>query len=276
MTVFKSLFLIGLAVLALAWLWSLDDGAPATPVPQPTEDLAQQEQFDLLLSRIDTLENDLAEERALRQLQDTRIAELEQRHETMQQDSLPDPQTQSSAKKARQRPESRYRQAEPLQQRLVTAGVAEDVALSLQMRIDQNRLALLQLRDQAIRENWFDSKAYNEQASHLRNDERGLRADFGDDVYDRYLYAAGRPNRVVVKEVYTDSSAAAAGIQPGDIIISYALRRIFSMSALQQATSQGLAGESVLVDLLRNGQTISTSVPRGPLGISMTIVRRKP
>ncbi len=163
-----------------------------------------------------------------------------------------------------------------LQQKLLAAGLPEDTVQRIHQRIGENRLALLELRNRAIREDWMDTPEYIEQMQQLRNPAAGIREQEGDDVYDQYLYAAGRPNRVMVSEVYSGSAAEQAGIQPHDVILSYAQDRIFSMRELQRATTEGIDGEIVLVELYRDGQRLSTSVARGPLGIALTVTRLPP
>lgn len=156
-----------------------------------------------------------------------------------------------------------------IEQKLLAIGLPPDTAQAVRHRIDQNRLEMLSLRDTAFREGWSESDRYTEQMRELSDSTRGIREEFGDQVYDQYLFAAGRPNRVVVREVYRGSAAETAGIRPGDIITGYAAERIFSMSNLREATLQGEAGETVLVDLIRDQQPISTNIMRGPMGISM-------
>lgn len=162
------------------------------------------------------------------------------------------------------------------EQRLIAANIPVDTIQRIQDRISENRLAVLNLRDKASRENWIDTQEYNEKAHQLNNTSSGIREEFGEETYDAYLYASGRPNRVTVQQVYNGSAAQTAGIQPDDIIDSYASKKIYTMNELRQATIQGVPGETVLVELIRDGAPVSTSVPRGPLGISMNITSLAP
>lgn len=163
-----------------------------------------------------------------------------------------------------------------LQDKLLNSNIPLDTIQRIEQQIGQNRLARLQLRDQAIREDWIDSPEYFEKEQQLPGATDGIREQFGDRIFDQYLYASGRPNRVLVREVYSGTAANDAGIEPGDIILSYASQSIFSMGDLQQATTEGNSGESVLIEVLRDDLPFSTSAPRGPLGISMTIKRIEP
>ena len=123
---------------------------------------------------------------------------------------------------------------------------------------------------------WNGVIEYVEKMHELSNPLKGLREEFGDDVYDRYLFATDQPNRVRVRSVIAGSAAQQAGIMPGDLVLGYAGNKIFSMQALRRATTEGLAGAAVLVDLLRNNQPFSVTVTRGPLGIVMESTRLSP
>jgi S1-C subfamily serine protease len=142
--------------------------------------------------------------------------------------------------------------------------------------IGENRLAMLNLRDRAEREGWLNSARYANELRKLINPELNLREQFGDDMYDRFLYATGKSNRVIAAEVYPDSAAVASGILAGDVVRSYASTTIYSMNDLKQATLEGEAGESVLVVLERDGMVFSITVPRGPLGIEMRMESHEP
>jgi S1-C subfamily serine protease len=97
--------------------------------------------------------------------------------------------------------------------------------------------------------------------------DRTLRADLGDADYERYLQAQGRPTNVAVQNVLTGSPAEKAGFQPGDRIVSYGGQRVFDIADLTGLTLQGTPGESVPVDVLRNGSPVQLVLPRGPIGI---------
>ena len=273
----KSILIIAVCLLSLALIWGQFDrpGNPSQQAPAAVvTSRGQAEQLDALLARIQTLEDELSASQLWREQLQTRVARLEQRVD-------PSPGEQASAARPEDEPDpvttdKNHQQPQNLQDRLLAAGIPPDSVQRIKLQLDQNRLELLQLRDQAIREGWLDSTEYNEKASELRDPGMGLREQLGDSTYDIYLYASGRPNRVIVNEVYSGSAADGAGIQPQDIILSYASQRIFSMTDLQQATVEGIAGQAVLVEIQRNKLPFTTSVPRGPLGISMTIIRQQP
>ena len=96
-----------------------------------------------------------------------------------------------------------------------------------------------------------------------------LRSELGDDAYDRYLYASGRPNRVRVRRVMTGSAAAQAGITEGDVLLSYDGERLFRFDDLRAASYRGEPGDMVLMEVRRADGTVAQMViPRGPMGIS--------
>ncbi len=96
-----------------------------------------------------------------------------------------------------------------------------------------------------------------------------MREELGDSAYDRYLYASGYPNRVVVGNVVAGSAAERAGLQQGDVLLSYNSERLFSFEDLRTASYRGEMGESVLLEVQRgDGQRVQIAMPRGPMGVS--------
>jgi S1-C subfamily serine protease len=96
---------------------------------------------------------------------------------------------------------------------------------------------------------------------------RTMRTELGDADYERYLAATGRPTSVGVRDILASSPAETAGLMPGDEIIAYDGRRVFDMRELNALTLEGTAGESVVVDVRREGRTVQLVMPRGPIGI---------
>lgn len=228
-----------------------------------------------LNQRISLLEQDLSDEVAARLALEARLIDVEQTKSlstlmaTIDQPSpnaveVSDPNTQLNQEIA------------TVEEKLVAIGMPEDTIQAMKLTVDQNQLEMLQLRDRAIREGWDNSNDYTEEMFALRNPYRGLQEQFGDEAYDQYLFATGTPNRVEVREVYSGSAADNAGIRPGDLLVSYASTPVFSMSGLRQSTLEGTSGETILVELIRDDQEYTTSVPRGPLGISMSAAVVKP
>jgi S1-C subfamily serine protease len=124
-----------------------------------------------------------------------------------------------------------------------------------------------------VREGWNQNPRYRQE---LRQLERDLRQELGDEDYDWLRYATGESNRVVVRDVLDRTPANRAGIRPGDSVRSYADRRIFTPGELKRATSRGEVGEWVRVELEREGEIVSVSVQRGPLGVVLDAETRIP
>lgn len=176
------------------------------------------------------------------------------------------------------RSEVRINQLNNLQtkQSLLKAGITEVIANDIIRRRNELELKKLELHDTASREGYLGSARYESEYSELVADEKTLREELGDDVYDYYLFANGQPNRVKAISVIMGSSAEQSGMQDGDIIVNYGQHRIFEWNELKQATTEGLLGEYVNVDIIRNSQFISLSVPRGPLGVRLGTARISP
>lgn len=170
------------------------------------------------------------------------------------------------------RPDPSERQFEGL----LAAGLDEQTARDLQSRNDQFQLSRLELFDQAAREGWEDSDQLSESLEELEKSRPDLRAELGDSLYDQYLYEAGNFNRIAIDSVITGSAASQAGLQAGDFIISYAGERTFGVQDLQEATRSGSRGESVQLVFERDGQTLSTDMLRGPMGVTLRPSRQEP
>ena len=50
--------------------------------------------------------------------------------------------------------------------------------------------------------------------------------------------------------------------------MAYNGRRIFDMRELNELTLEGTPGESVVIDVRRDGQNLQLVMPRGPLGVT--------
>lgn len=147
-------------------------------------------------------------------------------------------------------------------ERFIAAGISPERAQWIIQRQSELQLELLQARYEAAR----GGEPIGPGA--VRNVDDALRAELGDVDYERYLEAQGRPTRVGVFNVMASSPAEAAGFAPGDEIVAYAGQRVFDLQELNQLTYEGRPGESVVVDVVRDGQQIQLYLPRGPLGIT--------
>ncbi len=148
--------------------------------------------------------------------------------------------------------------------RLVEFGIPRSDVAWLRERYERFEMDRLQLHNTASREKWFRTGRFASEDRALRQE---FRSDVGEDVYDFLLYNAGQTNRSVVGEVMQESPAAAAGVQPGDVIVAYDETRVYTPGEIRYQTTQGEAGRLVAVDVIRGGQTVRVYVPRGPLGV---------
>ena len=159
------------------------------------------------------------------------------------------------------------------EQALTEGGVPAAEIARLRESFDASEMALIELRNQAMREGWLRTGRYWNELRELR---MGLREEIGDDAFDLMLYATGRSNRVIVTDVLRGSPGEQAGLQAGDVILSYAGQRIFKAPELQQATSSGRPGERVAMYVLRDGREERFFIPRGPVGTKLKAGRLLP
>lgn len=161
----------------------------------------------------------------------------------------------------------RRRQRSNIKQRLMESGFGEDEAervLQRQAEIDLARLY----------EDYDQRRATALESPSRPNSAQQLRAELGDDAYQRYLQALGRPTDVPVRMLLQPSPGASAGLQWGDRVVSYDGQRIFSMQDLNNLTVQGTPGESVVMEVQRDGENVAIVIPRGPIGFSSGPFRR--
>lgn len=150
---------------------------------------------------------------------------------------------------------------------LEDAGFTPAQAESIVQLADEATYARLQLRFNALRENWTPSEL-REASNELPTVRSSLIEQYGEDGYDRYLYAAGQPNRVVVRSTLQGSPAQSAGIRAGDILYALDDQRVFSNADLLRIAAEGEAGEQVPITVLRDGSKTDLYLPRGPLGLT--------
>lgn len=148
---------------------------------------------------------------------------------------------------------------------LEACGSASTVA-KIENRWEQFEMDKLYLADEAQREGFIKKPKYKKRLGKLR---RELRDEYTPGAYDAFLFALARPNRVVVDHVILNSPAGDAGLQRGDIVISYDGERVFELQEFKQETAYGEPGDLVLLDVIRDDEEVVLQVPRGPLGIRM-------
>jgi hypothetical protein len=163
-----------------------------------------------------------------------------------------------------------------LREQFLNAGISVGVFDLLQRHVARNQQSLRELREQALLEGWLDSPEYLKKSNISGDPTRGIREAFGDYVFDLYLFFTHRPNRVQLKTIAAGSVAASAGLVAGDIIIRYGSENIYSAFGLRRAFVREEATEMVLLEFLRDGKMLGTSLPGGAFEASLQMIRLDP
>jgi len=164
---------------------------------------------------------------------------------------------------------TRDRQRDLVEQ-LTSAGFSTGDAQLIETRIEELRVEAMQARYEAMR----GGESPDDLRSQFGDGSSALRSELGDEQYERFLEATGRPTSVNVTSVLARSAAETAGLQDGDQIVAYDGKRVFDIRELNGVLLEGEPGEPVLVDVVRDGQPMQLVMPRGPLGISSGFARR--
>lgn len=147
--------------------------------------------------------------------------------------------------------------------RLVKAGFAPDRAEWIVQRESELQMDSMQ----AVFEARQSGERLDRSDSRLDPDN-ALRAEIGDAEYEQYLEANGRSTSVAVGTVLESSPGQRAGLQAGDEIVGYGGQRVFSYGELSERTMSAQPGQSVVVDIVRDGIPMQVVVDAGPIGIS--------
>lgn len=220
--------------------------------------------------RIRALEAAVAEERNARQLLEEELQALYAEIEGLAAERQDGPELlvapgQDARVVARQRTAraEAYNSLAGRADRLVSNGFSPDRAAWIVRREDELQMAAMQAQFEARRSgepiNRFDP-AFNPAGA--------LRDEIGDAEYAQYLEANGRPTSVMIASVIESSPGQRAGLQAGDEIVSYNGTRVFNSWELNQQTMQGEPGQTVVVDIMREGMPMQVVLPRGPIGVS--------
>lgn len=147
-------------------------------------------------------------------------------------------------------------------QRMVDGGFSEARAEWILTRESELEMQAMQARYEAMRAGTPRSAL-----DPALRPEQMLRAEIGDEEYERFLEANDRPTAVAIERIMEASPALAAGLRRGDRITHYDGERVFDTVELTRQTMQGEAGDSVIVNVVRDGVPMQIVMPRGPLGI---------
>jgi hypothetical protein len=159
---------------------------------------------------------------------------------------------------------------------LIRGGIDPSIAEDIVRRKNSIELKRLQLQDIATRENYLNTQQYYDELDTINDQDISLREELGDERYDEYLFNSKQNNRIRIASVMLGSAAEQAGIQKGDVVLSYDNNRMYTWQELKDATTQGQLGEFVSISIYRNGDIFSFSVPRGPLGTQLGATRLEP
>jgi len=144
---------------------------------------------------------------------------------------------------------------------LIKAGFSPDRAEWIMQRESELQMDSMQAM--------FDARQSGERPDRSRLDpDQALRAELGDVEYEQYLEANGRSTSVAVGSVLESSPGQRAGLLSGDQIVGYNGQRVFSYGELSEQTMSATPGQSVVVDIVRDGIPMQVVVDAGPIGIS--------
>lgn len=242
------------------------------PHPAAVNDVDPGHYFDqsaAIEDRILALEHAVAEERNARQLLEEELQALYAEIDALAEQPGSREERNESAAEVVQEARSRFDRGrfaggseETRIDELVEGGMSQDRAEWIVKRETELQLETMRARFEARNSGEpmnFSDPSLNPYAL--------LRAEVGDDEYEQYLEASGRPTTVAVNSVMESSPGAVAGLQPGDRIVSYDGQRVFNTFDLTQQTMQGTPGDTVVVDIVRDGAPMQVVLPRGPIGI---------
>jgi hypothetical protein len=256
------------AFAAASWLYT-DSSVSSVDSPQVVT------AFDSGLSvekRIAALELAVSDERQARQWLQEEVMYLTGELELLSGGNYPEPEPQSDIDVEEPSVDSRSARREDYRRRYSEEGRTEALIeagfLPSQASLIVRREAELQMEALQAR---YDAERSGDPVDYYRSRNAGndaLREELGDADYERYLKANNRSTSVSISSVIDSSPAQAAGLQPGDEIVRYDGERVFSMTDLSQQAVDGVPGQNVAVDIVRNGVAMQVVMPRGPVGIS--------
>jgi hypothetical protein len=237
---------------ALLVLLFTGNGVPATPAQTDARDV------DALRERVAALENRLATD----PLHDDPPAR------TTAPDAIEPPADEATpARSPREQrfADRREQQADRLDTNLREAGWSDAEIDSLTELRGKAALELEQQQYDAMRQRLLENP---EEVSLWRDRQNVMRDALGDEKYEQFLEAAGRPVAAEIRNVLAGSAGESAGLRSGDQIRRYGTTRVFSDRDLMFALLEGEPGQPVSIEIERDGGIFHVTVPRGPLGIS--------
>ena len=149
---------------------------------------------------------------------------------------------------------------------IINSGIDSYNADEILLRLDQQNDRSLELHKLIQNSSSTERGEYGKELLELNKNKISLRSEMGDDAFDQYLFLNNENNRVKVTSVMSGSPAESAGLQLDDIIISYDYQKIITLTDIQSTSSKGETGNNTIMQIIRDGEEISLTVPRGTLG----------
>jgi hypothetical protein len=175
--------------------------------------------------------------------------------------------TEAEAEEETESPRSFFgRRRDPVSvDRLVEAGMRPSEASEIVAAVDQIAYDRMKLRFEATRDGTLNSAEYRKALADIPDVRQFVQEEYGDDAYDKYLYASGRPNRVIVTDVLQESPAQQLGLEAGDVLVALNDQRIYSSRDIMAIASE--SNGSVPLTVRRGDQILRYYVEPGPLGV---------
>lgn len=206
-----------------------------------------------------------------------KVEQLELQIETLSQQLGSDDSDQQTSEATPTRSSSSVRlPVKPNQQNLLAAGISTYRADEILRRISQQEYRRLELQNKISRTRGAEANVYRQELRELNQNKISLRTELGDDAYDQYLYASEQNNRVKVSSVMSGSPAESSGFRSNDIILSYDGKKILDWSDIRRATLEGEIDGYTNINVLRDAERITLTVPRGTLGVQLEPVQLNP
>lgn len=139
----------------------------------------------------------------------------------------------------------------------IPAPTVHDIVATLNQVIDQRSA----LRLQAAQGGWLDTDEYVDALQAISDGQQLIRSRYGDDIFERYLYATLEPNRVVVSAIQDERFDATGGLHPGDAIHRLEDARCFSIREFRQRVENLETDGNVLVTVRRGLEFVVLTLP---------------
>lgn len=140
--------------------------------------------------------------------------------------------------------------------RMRDVGIPEPTAREIVATLNEVAGQRSALRLRAAQGGWLDSDEYVDALHAIADGQQLIRSRYGDDVFERYLYATLEPNRVMVSSARAAGPDGTGGLEPGDIIHRLDEVRCFSIREFRQRVDQRDPNERVSLTVRRGSQFV--------------------